>query len=151
MSRTARIAVLVTAIVLAVLAGCASRIAPHDQTIAAGLSALQQSHGRFFDQLQLSAGTPDAAWESHRQWYQETRAEIAALRTRAASHGLGQDPTGDALELLEKSVDELEVMHMQGISAVEVPTLRILFDSQLRMLAQLEAAKQRSGIAEVTP
>lgn len=151
MSRGARIAVLVTAIVLAVLAGCAGRIAPHDATIAAGLSALQQSHGRFFDQLQLSAGTADAAWECHRQWYQETRAEIAALRTRAASHGLEQDPTGDALELLEKSVDELEVMHMQGISAVEVPTLRILFDSQLRMLAQLEAAKKRSGIAEVTP
>ena len=151
MSRAARLALLVAAIVLAVLAGCASRIAPHDGTIAAGLSALQQSHGRFFDQLQLSAGTPDAAWERHSAWYEETRAEIAALRTRAASHGLAQDPTGDALELLEKSVDELEVMHRQGISAVEVPMLRILFDSQLRMLAQLEAAKKRSGIAEVTP
>lgn len=151
MSRLTRIAVLAAAIVLAVLAGCASRIAPHDEVIAAGLSALQQSHGRFFDQLQQTAGTPDAAWECHRQWYEETRAEIAALRTRAASYGLKQDPTGDALGLLEQSVDELEVMHMQGISAVEVPMLRTLFDSQLRMLARLEAAKKRSGLGEVTP
>jgi hypothetical protein len=152
MSRRGNLALLVAAFLLAVLAGCASRIAPHDDTIAAGLAKLQASHARFFDQLQQTAGTPGAAWEAHAAWYKETRAEIATLRARAASYGLKHDPTPRAIALLEQSVDELEQAHAEGLSPGEIPVLRTLFDSQLRMLIQLEAAKKpkRNALTEVS-
>lgn len=150
MSRRGALAVLLTALVLAVPAACVSRVAPYDQTIATGLAKLQASHTRFFDELQQTAGTPDAAWNCHAAWYGETRAEIAALRVRAASYGLEKDPTVAAMELLERSLNELEQAHAQGFSAGEIPVLRTLFDAQLHMLIELEAAKKRPAIAEVS-
>ena len=151
MSRRGKLVILIAAITLALLAGCASRIAPHDPSIAAGLADLQSSTGRFFDQLQQVIGTPDADWQCHAAWYEDTRAEIAALRIRASASGAMNDPTLDALELLDQSVDRLEEAHAHGFAAAEIPVLRTLFDSQLRMLGQLEAAKQRTPVAEVLP
>jgi hypothetical protein len=142
---------IIAAVVLALLAGCVSRVAPHDAEIAAGLAELQSSHTRFFDELQRTAGTPDAAWECHTAWYEETRARIAALHTRAASYELKNDPTSHSLELLGKSVDELEAAHAGGLSGGEISVLRTLFDSQLRMLIELETAKERPAAVEVTP
>jgi len=150
-SRRGNVAMLIAAIVLALLTGCVSRVAPHDAIIAAGLADLQSSNSRFFDELQQTVGTPDAAWECHAAWYEETRAEIAALRVRAGSYDRKNDPTVAALELLEKSVNELETAHAEGLSAGEIPVLRTLFDSQLRMLIELEAAKKRTTATEVSP
>jgi hypothetical protein len=149
-SRRAKVAALAAAIVLTLLAGCISRVAPHDAIIAAGLANLQSSCNGFFGDLQRNAGRPDAVWESHAAWYDTTRAEIAALRSRAESSSVKHDPTVDALALLDGSVDELEKAHIQGLSSGEIPVLRTLFDSQLRMLVQLEAAKQAAP-AEVSP
>jgi outer membrane murein-binding lipoprotein Lpp len=132
---------IIAAVVLALLAGCVSRVAPHDAEIAAGLAELQASHARFFDELQRTAGTPDAAWECHAAWYEETRARIAALRTRAESSGLKDDPTPPALELLDQTLDELEAAHAEGLSSGEISVLRTLLDSQLRALIQRETAK----------
>jgi hypothetical protein len=145
-----KVATLIVAIALVLPAGCISRVAPHDAVIAAGLAKLQASCNGFFDDLQRNAGTPDAVWELHAAWYDATRAEIAALRGRAESYSLKNDPTVDALELLDHSVNELEKAHLQGLSSGEIPVLRTLFDSQLRMLVQLEAAKQPAP-AEVSP
>jgi hypothetical protein len=150
MTRRGKLATLIAALVLALLAGCASRVAPYDPSFADGLAGLQSSTGRFFDQLQQVSGTPDADWVRHAAWYEGTRAEIAALRVRASAHGATNDATLDALALLDQSVAELETAHAEGLSAAEIPVLRTLFDSQLRMLVQLEAAKQRTP-PEVTP
>jgi hypothetical protein len=136
--------------VLALLAGCTSRLSPYDEAIAAGLAELESRHTRFFDELQQTAGTPAGAWERHTGWYQETRAEIAALRARTASFGVTDDPTAGALELLDRSVEELEQAHAEGLAREEIPILRTLFDSQLHMLIELEAAKKQSA-TEVTP
>lgn len=151
MSRHGAVALLLTAFVLAGPAACVSRVAPHDESIAAGLAKLQASHTRFFDELQQTAGTPDAAWNCHAPWYEETRAEIAAIRVRAASYGQPNDPTVQAIDLLDKSLTELEQAHAQGFSAGEIPVLRTLFDAQLHMLIELEAAKKkRSAFGEVS-
>lgn len=151
MTRRDTFATLIAAIVLALLAGCLSRVSPYDDTIAAGLTSLRSSNTRFFDELQQTAGTPGAKLESHAAWYEETRAEIVALRTRAAAYGMKNDPTVRSLELLGASLDELEKVHAKGISAGEIPVLRTLFDSQLRMLIELESAKRRPADGEVTP
>jgi hypothetical protein len=146
-SRRAAAVALLALILLALPAGCMPRVARHDAAVAAGLAALQSSNTRFFDALQLTAGTPAASWERHAAWYEETRAEIGALRIQAAAHGARNAPTIDALALLEDSIDELESAHAAGLSAGEIPVLRTLFASQLRMLIQLEAAKTRTEVS----
>jgi len=139
------------AIVLALLAGCSNRIAPHDEDLARGLAELQSSNTRFFDELRQSAGTQFGAWEYHANWYEETRAAIGTLRGQAAAYGAGNAPTVEALDLLKKSIDQLEEVHTAGLSAGEIPVLHTLFDSQLRMLIELEAAKKRNVPKEVKP
>ena len=131
------------AIVLALLTGCSNRIAPHDAAIATGLAVLRESTDRFFDELRQSAGTQHGTWEYHANWYEETRAAIGTLRGQAAVYGSPNAPTVDALDVLKKGVDQLEEMHTAGLSAGEIPVLHTLFDSQLRMLIELEAAKKR--------
>ena len=150
MSRRGKFTAILAALVLALLAGCMSTVAPRDEALVSGLAGLQSSTGRFFDQLQLVIGTPDADWVRHAGWYEETRLEIATLRVRASAHGAANEATLDALALLDQSVAELETAHAEGLSAAEIPVLRTLFDSQLRMLIQLEAAKQRTPV-EVSP
>lgn len=151
MSRRGKLTAILAAIVLALLSACASSVAPRDEALAGGLAGLQASTGRFFDQLQQVIGTPDAAWVHHAAWYEETRTAIAALRARASASGGANNSTLDALALLDQSVAELETAHAAGLSAAEVPVLRTLFDSQLRMLVQLEAAKARTPVAGVLP
>ena len=151
MSRRRKLTAILAAILLALLSGCASSVAPRDEALAGGLAGLQSSTSWFFDQLQQVIGTPDADWVRHAAWYEETRSEIAALLVRASASGAATDPTLDALVLLDQSVAELETAHAAGLSAAEIPVLRTLFDSQLRMLVQLEAAKARTPVAEVLP
>ena len=151
MSRRGKLASLIAGLLLAILGGCASRLAPHDPSIAAGLVSLQSSNDRFFDELRAVAGTPDAAWECHTEWYTQTRADIAALRVRAASHGAASDPTIEALALLEQSIEDVEELHVAGLSAGEIPVLHSLLSSQLRMLMELESAKKRGPLAGVMP
>jgi hypothetical protein len=149
-SRRGKFTAILAALVLALLSGCMSSVAPRDEALVTGLTGLQSSAGRFFDQLQQVIGTPDADWVRHAGWYEETRTEIATLRFRAAAHGTAIDSTLDALALLDQSVAELETAHAEGLSAAEIPVLRTLFDSQLRMLVQLEATKVRTPV-EVWP
>ncbi len=151
MSRRGKLATLIAGLLLAVLAGCMASVAPRDPSIADGLAGLQSRTGRFFDQLQLVIGTPEADWVRHAGWYEETRTGIAALRVRASAFGALNDPTLDALALLDQSVAELETAHAEGLSGAEIPVLRTLFDSQLRMLIQLEAAKQLEAARRRTP
>ena len=151
MSRRGQAATLIAAMLLVAVAACSSRIAPHDETIAAGLASLQSSNNSFFEQLGRTVGTPEAAWERQTAWYDKTRADIADLRARAVSHGKPDDPTVRNLELLQKCVDELEDTHAGGLTAGQIPILRTLFDSQLRMLIELEAAKRKPAAEEVLP
>jgi len=149
-SRRARLAVLLFAGVIALVAGCVSRVAPHDEEIARGLAGLQSSCGQFLDELHRTAGTPEAAWECHTAWYENTREELGALRVRAASYGTKNDATVDSLDLLRESVERLEIIHAGGVTAGEVAVLHTMLDAQLDMLIRFEAAKRPAG-PEVTP
>lgn len=149
MIRRGTLAMLFIAVLLALPAACANRAAPHDALLAAGLAELRASTDSFFEELQRTAGTPDAAWESHIAWYEQTRAAIDALRKRAASSGVKDDLSLKALDRLDDSVDQLEGAHAAGLSAGAIPVLRTLFDTQLHVLIELDAAAKPP--AEVSP
>jgi hypothetical protein len=144
---------LTALILLATLApaACAGRIAPYDQAVERDLVVLYANLSGFFDQLQTAAGTPAAEWERHQAFYDRTRAEIAAVRARAALLP-GNDQTVRAVDLLAQTLGEIEEMHAEGITAPEIPILRQMIGAQLRALIRLETAKKApSPAGEVSP
>lgn len=134
------------ALVAFLTAGCAARIAPYDPTLNDGLAGLQTKIAGFLEELEQRAGTPDAAWEKHAAFYESVRADLQDLRFRAAAHG-GNELTLGSLDLVSDSIDDLEQLHRSGLNGTEIPILRSLFETQLRMLIQLETAKRRTGEA----
>ena len=133
---------------LLLAAGCALRpAAPYDAGLDGGLAELQVKVDTFLEGLQRQAGTPDGAWDRHASFYEGVRKDVEILRSRAAAHA-GNDVTLGSLDRLAASIDDLERLHRDGLKGAEIPILRSLFDSQLRMLIQLESAKKRPG--EVT-
>ena len=133
---------------LILAAGCALRqAAPYDAGLNEGLAELQVKVDAFLEQLEGRAGTPEGAWERHASFYEGVRRDVEILRSRAAAHA-GNDITLGSLDRLAASIDDLERLHRAGLKGAEIPILRTLFDSQLRMLIKLEGAKKRPG--EVT-
>ena len=134
------------AIVLAALVSLVSCsgyfIATYNPAIDSGATELQQKVDGFLDDLQQSAGTPGAEYERHVEFYAGVRGDIRALR-ELASQQHGNDLTVQSLDLIENNVDKLEALHADGISAGEIGVVRTLFDTQFRMLVQLENAKKR--------
>jgi hypothetical protein len=117
-------------------------IAEYSQAVDGGATALQQKVDGFLTELQKTAGTAEGDYEGHEEFYAEVRSDIGALRTVAALQR-GNDITLQSLDLIEDNVGKLERMHAEGISPKEIAIVRQLFDTQFRMLVQLENAKKR--------
>jgi hypothetical protein len=134
------------AIVLAAvtsIVGCSGYfIAQYDPAVDSGATELQEKVDRFLSELEGSSGTPEGEYEQHTKFYGEVRGDIQTLRD-AASKQRGNELTLRSLDLIANNVDRLEAMHSDGISSEEVAIVRTLFDTQFRMLVQLETAKKR--------
>jgi len=139
--------------------GCTMRfIATHDPAVEGAALQLQSKFTAFFDDLQNTAGTPEGEYERYAAQYADLHAQVGDLQAKAALQSRNQ-LTNDSLTLLEDNLDILETAHREGLSAAEVPVLRKLIDTQVRMLVQLEVAKKREPLApkreavapEVTP
>ena len=139
--------------------GCTMRfIATYDPAVESDALQLQSKLNAFFDDLQNTAGTPEGEYDRYAAQYADLHAQLGDLQARAALQSRNQ-LTNDSLTLLEDNLVILETAHREGLSAAEVPVLRKLIDSQVRMLVQLEAAKKREPVTaergavapEVTP
>ncbi|HTD83791.1 MAG TPA: hypothetical protein VK648_08385 [Gemmatimonadaceae bacterium] len=134
------------AILLAALASIVSCsgyfMATYDPAVDGGATELQQKIDRFLTDLQQRAGTPAAAFDQHAAFYDDVRGDIQELRD-LASRQRGNELTLQSLDLIENNVDKLEALHADGISVQEIDVVRTLFDTQFRMLVQLENAKKR--------
>ncbi|HUP60258.1 MAG TPA: hypothetical protein VNA69_07550 [Thermoanaerobaculia bacterium] len=121
-------------------------IAGYDEVIDGGAVALQQKVHAFLIELQTTAGTGAGAYEQHADFYEDVRGDLDVLRN-AASLQRGNELTIESLRLIEDNVGRLEGMHAAGISRQEIDVVRTLFDTQFRMLVQLENAKKRKESA----
>jgi hypothetical protein len=127
------------------IAGCSGYfIAEYNPVVDHGATELQQKVDRFLIGLEQTAGTPEGEYEQNAAFYEEVRGDIRKLRD-VASQERGNGLTVESLDLIEKNVEKLESMHAKGISSEELGVVRTLFDTQFRMLVQLEAAKKRQG------
>jgi len=134
------------AVLLAVAAsivGCSGYfIAEYNPVLDSGASELHQKVDRFLSDLERTSGTPAGQYDRRAGFYDEVRTDIETLR-EIASRQRGNERTIESLDLIEKNVDSLEAMHADGISPKEIDIVRTLFDTQFRMLVQLEIAKKR--------
>jgi len=136
---------------LIIVAGCTGQyIADYDQSVDQGAVQLQAKFNSLFDDLQSSAGTPDGEYEHYSSRYDDLRGDIAQLQSQAVLQP-HNELTSTSLTLLHDNLQQLELAHRDGLTAGQVPVLRKLFDTQLRMLVQLEVAKKREPSVEVTP
>ena len=117
-------------------------IAGYNEAVDTGATELQQKVDRFLTDLEQTSGTPDGEYEQHIAFYDEVRNDLDTLRELASAQR-GNDLTLRSLELIGDNVDKLEAMHAKGISPKEIAIVRTLFDTQFRMLLQLENAKKR--------
>ena len=117
-------------------------IATYNPAIDSGATELQQKVDGFLADLQQNSGKPEAEYERHTAFYTGVRGDIQALRD-VASQERGNDLTLQSLQLIDNNVDKLEALHADGITPQEIGVVRTLFDTQFRMLVQLENAKKR--------
>ena len=117
-------------------------IATYNPAVDEGATKLQQKVDGFLTDLQQNSGKPEAEYERNTGFYEDARADIQALRT-AASSQRGNTLTLQSLDLIENNLEKLEALHADGITPQEIDVVRTLFDTQFRMLVQLENAKKR--------
>jgi len=126
-----------------VMVGCAwLSVAEYDPALAHGVAGLQKKVDTFLAGLGECAGTPEGEYDRHASFYAEARQELAGLGQLARVQP-GNDLTVRSLDSLAENLDQLEAMHRAGItSADEVALIAGLFDTQFRMLLELENAKK---------
>lgn len=132
---------------LVVILGCTARfVADYDEAVHSGASSLETRLNAFFDDLQRTAGTPAGTYEQFASRYEQLYADIEQLQAQAATHARN-GLTTTSLLLLDDNLQQLELIHREGLTPAQVPVLRKTFDAQMRMLVQLEVAKKRDGTA----
>lgn len=129
-------------IVLLLFACACFSIADFDPVVATGAEALKEKFRVFLTGLAECAGTPEAAYLEHTTFYAEAREELDRLEAQARLQP-DNELTLRSLDHIRDNVAELEEIHRLGISRGEVEIIAQLFDTQFRMLADLENAKQR--------
>lgn len=135
-------ALLIVAMLL--VGGSVRYIAGYDPVVDSNARRLQVKLDALFEELSRTAGTPEGAYELYAPRYDGMRADITGLQHDAASQPHNQ-LTQTSLSLIDDNLRQLEAAHREGLSPTEVPVLRKLFDTQLRMLVELETAKKRES------
>lgn len=132
---------------LLVVVGCATDlIAPYDPDLDQALGELQSEISGFFDGLEKGAGKGTAAYDA--VFYDQVRISLEKVRVQASARSHNEQ-TVTMLDLLGASLRNMEDLHRDGLAPAEVPVLRSLLETQVRMLIQLEAAKKQAAGGEV--
>jgi hypothetical protein len=130
-------------IIALLIFGCACfSIAEFDPEVVSGAEALHQKFGHFLSTLGECAGTPEADYSRHTAFYTEAWQDLERLEAEARSRP-HNELTLRSLEAIRDNLVELEGLHHLGISRGEVDVVARLFDTQFRMLVELENAKPR--------
>jgi hypothetical protein len=126
--------------------GCACfSIADFDPELATGAGALQQKFALFLSRLGECAGTPEADYSQHGAFYVEAWQDLERLEA-AALRQPDNELTLRSIDAIRDNLAELEGLHRLGLSRGEVEVISTLFDTQFRMLVELENVKPRKGV-----
>lgn len=126
-----------------VVFGCACfSIADFDPEVVSGTEALHEKFERFLSTLGECAGTPEGEYSRHDAFYAEAWQDLERLEFVAQGRA-NNKLTLESIESIRDNLAELEALHRAGISRGEVDVITMLFDTQFRMLVELENTKPR--------
>lgn len=136
--------VLVTLLLAIGISGCTVKlVADYDEVTDQSVTALQMHVESFLVGLERKFGTPEAAYELHTGFYDQTKVQLSALRVRAAARPKNE-VTVQQLDLLASSLNSLEQLHELGFEDVaEIQPLRNAFRTSFTSILALELAKKR--------
>ena len=117
-------------------------LADFDPEVVSGTEALHEKFTRFLSSLGECAGTPEGEFSRHDAFYTEAWQDLERLEA-AATRRANNELTLESIEAIRDNLAELEALHRAGISRGEVDVITKLFDTQFRMLVELENAKPR--------
>ena len=147
--RMIRIQVAFLALLLVALGGCSIKlIAPYDETIDNGITALQKKTEGFLLGLESNNSFPACSYKKNMQFYLDSKVDLSSIKVRAAAMPQN-DITVQQLDLLASSLDSLEALHKikdkksTCLSQAEITPLRVAFNSSYTAILKLELAKKR--------
>jgi hypothetical protein len=131
-------------LVLFALSGCAVKlISDYDEKTDNAVTQLHKEVETFFLAVEGQAGTPECAYENHKQFYQDSKVALSAIEVRARAIPKNSI-TIEQIGLLKDSLYKLEELHKLGcFSAGQVENLRNSFNSSFTAILKLELAKKR--------
>jgi len=138
----------------AALCACAIRlVSDYDEHTDQAVTALQKKTETFLIALEDEGSAPDCLYEPHKAFYQEAKADVSALRVRAAA--IPQNTISlQQIDLLSSSLESLRSLHQlksakpigkNCLSAAEIEPLQTAFNSSFTAILKLELAKKRGA------
>jgi len=124
--------------------GCSSiqLIAPFDQKIDDGVTALQKATADFFTSIERQGGSKPEDYKNHATFYDDTKVALSGLIVRAKA--ISQNSlTAKELDNLSTQYRTLEMQDQQfGINQALIPQLESAYDRSFTALLTLEVAKK---------
>jgi hypothetical protein len=137
--------VVLVAAFLVTLASCAPvrLIAPYDERIEKGVTALQKDTTAFFTKIDRQGGSDQNDYKNHVAFYDKSRVGTKSLLIRAGAVPKNEQ-TEKQLEALMEKYRSMEEQHKtQGLSQSVIPSLESSFDQAFRAILTLEIAKKK--------
>lgn len=101
---------------LLVLAGCTVQyVSRYDEATERSITSIQRQVETLLQEIELSLGTPEAAYENYADAYKQLHIDTAMLHTRAQAINFNRITIEQCQELIDW-LNNLEVLHESGIS-----------------------------------
>jgi hypothetical protein len=138
------LSILVSLNLIVSTAGCSIKlISDYDEATDKAVTQLQRKVDGFLVDMQRKAGTAEAEYAKHAQFYDEASVDVDAIRVRAQAMPKN-DITVQQIKLIQDSLDKLKQLHKLGFSSPEeIAPLRSAFDISFTAILKLELAKKR--------
>ncbi|HDH07412.1 MAG TPA: hypothetical protein ENG89_00100 [Candidatus Moranbacteria bacterium] len=146
---------ILLSIIFLALSGCTVKfVSQYDEITDSSVTALQRKVETFMVTLESQDGLPECSYEHHKEFYQEAKVDLSAMRVRAAAISKNKITVAQ-LKLLSDSFIQLENLHklkveksestnnLRCITKDEVSLLRTAFNSSFTAILKLELAKKR--------
>ncbi len=118
-------------------------ISGYDEITDNAVTQLQRKVDTFLIEIQRNVGTSEVGYENRKEFYDEVRIDIDAIRVRAEAKEKNEI-TLRQLKTLQESVDSFEKLHELGfIKPEEIEPLRQAFDTIFTAILKLELTKKR--------
>ena len=126
------------------ISGCTIKlIASYDETIDKNVTALHKKVEQFFVKAESTPNPPVCNYENHKNFYDEAKVDISAIKVRAAAIPKNEITTKQ-ISLLTSSLRDLEDLHkLSCLSKAQIETLRTAFNTSFTAILKLELAKKR--------